>query len=135
MNQILKNNLAEIISSSSINLRVTEIANDINNRYCSKSLLVIGVLNGSFIFLADLVRCLKIDVEISFIKARSYNGKQKSDIIQDLRMSSMRLLVSDRLSLGQFRSTETKILKKKREKGPQPTYPTLSSTHPFLIPE
>ena len=82
MSQILKNNLAEIISESSINLRVTEIANDINNRYCSKSPLVIGVLNGSFIFLADLVRCLKIDVEISFIKARSYNGKHKSDIIK-----------------------------------------------------
>ena len=82
MNQILKNNLAEIISSNSINLRVTEIANDINNIYCSKSPLVIGVLNGSFIFLADLVRCLNIDVEISFIKARSYNGKQKSDIIK-----------------------------------------------------
>lgn len=82
MSQILENSLAEIISPSSIHLRVTEIANDINNRYCSKSPLVIGVLNGSFIFLADLVRCLNIDVEISFIKARSYNGKQKSDIIK-----------------------------------------------------
>ena len=82
MSQILKNNLTEIISSTSIDQRVIEIANDINNRYCSKSILVIGVLNGSFIFLADLVRCLKIDVEISFIKARSYDGNQKSDIIK-----------------------------------------------------
>ncbi len=82
MSQILKNNLTKIISSSSIDLRVIEIANDINNRYCSKSPLVIGVLNGSFIFLADLVRCLDIDVEISFIKVRSYNGNQKSDIIK-----------------------------------------------------
>ena len=82
MSQILKNKLTKIISSSSINLRVIEIADDINSRYCSKSPLVIGILNGSFIFLADLVRCLNIDVEISFIKARSYNGKQKSDIIK-----------------------------------------------------
>ena len=82
MNQILKNNLIKIISSSEINKRVIEIANDINRKYCSKSTLVIGVLNGSFIFLADLVRCLNIDVEISFIKARSYNGKHKSDIIK-----------------------------------------------------
>ena len=82
MSQILKNNLTKIISSSSINQKVIEIANDIDRRYCSKSPLVIGVLNGSFIFLADLVRCLNIDVEISFIKARSYNGKQKSDIIK-----------------------------------------------------
>ena len=80
MSQILKNNLTKIISSSEINNRLIEIANDINNRYYSKSPLFIGVLNGSFIFLADLVRCLNIDVEISFIKARSYNGKQKSDI-------------------------------------------------------
>ena len=82
MNQILKNNLTKIISSSAINNRVVDIANDINNRYCSKSPLVIGVLNGSFIFLADLVRCLNIDVEIGFIKARSYKGKQKSDILK-----------------------------------------------------
>ena len=82
MNQILKNNLTKIISPSAINKRLIEIANDINSRYCSKSPLAIGVLNGSFIFLADLVRCLNIDVEISFIKARSYNGKQKSDIIK-----------------------------------------------------
>ena len=82
MNQILKNNLIKIISSSEINKRVIEIANDINRKYCSKSTLVIGVLNGSFIFLADLVRCLNIDVEIGFIKARSYNGNKKSDIIK-----------------------------------------------------
>lgn len=82
MNQILKNNLTKIISLSAINKRLTEIANDINNRYYSKTPLFIGVLNGSFIFLADLVRCLNIDVEISFIKARSYNGKQKSDTIK-----------------------------------------------------
>ena len=82
MSQILLNNLTNIISSSSIDQRVIEIANDINKRYLSKSTLVIGVLNGSFIFLADLVRCLNIDVEISFIKARSYNGSQKSDIIK-----------------------------------------------------
>ena len=82
MNQILKNKLTKIITPSAIKKRVNEIANDINSRFCSKSPLVIGVLNGSFIFLADLVRYLKIDVEISFIKARSYNGKQKSDIIK-----------------------------------------------------
>ena len=71
MSQILRNNLTRIISSSEINKRVFDIANDINREYCSKSPLFIGVLNGSFIFLADLVRCLNIDVEISFIKANS----------------------------------------------------------------
>ena len=53
-----------------------------NSKYRSKSPLVIGVLNGSFIFLADLVRALNIDIEISFIKVRSYQGKQKSGIIK-----------------------------------------------------
>ena len=41
MNQISRNNLAEIITSSSIDQRVIEIANDINKRYCSKLPLVI----------------------------------------------------------------------------------------------
>ena len=82
MSQFSKKDLTEIISSNAINKRVSEIAYDISNKYHSKLPMVIGVLNGSFIFLADLVRSLNIDVEISFIKARSYNGKQKSDIIK-----------------------------------------------------
>lgn len=82
MEQFLKKNLTEVISSTAINKRVDEIAHDMNNKYRFKSPIVVGVLKGSFIFLADLVRCLNIDVEISFIKARSYNGKQKSDIIK-----------------------------------------------------
>ena len=82
MNQFLKKNLTKIISINAINKRVKEIAYDMNSKYRSKSPLIIGVLNGSFIFLADLVRGLKIDNEINFIKARSYQGKQKSDIIK-----------------------------------------------------
>ena len=82
MSQILKNKLTKIITPYAIKKRVNEIANDINSRFCSKSPLLIGVLNGSFIFLADLVRCLNIEVEISFVKARSYNGNQKSDIVK-----------------------------------------------------
>tara|TARA_Y100000816_G_scaffold85634_1_gene58864 strand:+ start:68 stop:622 length:555 start_codon:yes stop_codon:yes gene_type:complete len=82
MSQISKRKLTKIISSSAINRRVIEIAQDINNKYSSKLPLIVGVLNGSFIFLADLVRNLDIDVEISFIKASSYDGKHKSDIIK-----------------------------------------------------
>ena len=82
MNQFLKKNLTKIISENAINRRVDEIACDMNSKYRSKSPLAIGVLNGSFIFFADLVRALNIDIEISFIKARSYIGKQKSDIIK-----------------------------------------------------
>ena len=82
MNQFSKKNLTKIISANAINRRIDEIAYDMNCKYCSKSPLVVGVLNGSFIFLADLVRGLNIDIEISFIKARSYQGKQKSDIIK-----------------------------------------------------
>ena len=82
MSQFLKKSLTKIISVDAINRRVDEIAYDMNSKYHSKSPLVIGVLNGSFIFLADLVRGLNIDIEISFIKARSYQGKQKSGIIK-----------------------------------------------------
>ena len=82
MNQFSKKNLTRIISSNAINKRVAEIANDINKKYFSKSPLVIGVLNGCFIFLADLVRNLNFDVEIRFIKANSYIGNKKSNIIK-----------------------------------------------------
>ena len=51
---------------------VGRLAEEISNYYNQKDLLIIGILKGSFIFLADLVRNLKIPVEIDFLSLSSY---------------------------------------------------------------
>lgn len=62
------------ISKEVIKERVAAIAKEINNAYADKNPLLIGILNGSFIFAADLFRELTIAAEISFIKLASYKG-------------------------------------------------------------
>ena len=62
------------ISKEKIMARIEAIAAMINEEYAGKRPLMIGILNGSFIFAADLFRALTIDAEISFIKLASYRG-------------------------------------------------------------
>lgn len=62
------------ISAQAINDRVKHIAQEINNDYAGKKPLLLGILNGSFIFAADLFRHLTVSAEISFIKLASYKG-------------------------------------------------------------
>lgn len=62
------------LSKELIRQRITAIAAQINTEYAGKQPLLLGILNGSFIFAADLFRELTIDAEISFIKLASYEG-------------------------------------------------------------
>ncbi len=58
--------------------RVKSIAEAINKEYKDKRPLFIAILNGSFIFAADLFKYLTIDTEISFIKLASYKGMKST---------------------------------------------------------
>lgn len=62
------------ISKEKIQQRIIELAQQIDHDYKGLNPLFIGILNGSFIFAADLFRELTIDAEISFIKLASYKG-------------------------------------------------------------
>jgi hypoxanthine phosphoribosyltransferase len=55
---------------------------EISGKYTDKDPIFIGVLNGSFMFMADLLRSISIDCEMDFIKVRSYVGKKSSGTIQ-----------------------------------------------------
>lgn len=57
---------------------VKHLAARINKDYKDKCLLIIGVLKGSFVFIADLVRCLEIPVEIDFVQLSSYGSCTES---------------------------------------------------------
>lgn len=72
------------IKSFEIDNRISKIANIINEEYRAKTPLFLGVLNGSFIFAADLFKKINIEAEISFIKLSSYSGTETSGNVKKL---------------------------------------------------
>jgi hypoxanthine phosphoribosyltransferase len=68
----------EMISERRIKAKVRELARRIDRDYRGSVPVFIGVLNGSFIFFADLVRELKVDCEIDFLKLSSYGDAKIS---------------------------------------------------------
>lgn len=66
------------LSEEQIQKRVKEMAGDINKAYAGKRPLFIAILNGSFMFAADLFKHLSIEAEICFIKLASYKGMKSS---------------------------------------------------------
>ena len=67
-----------MISEAQIQEKVREIGQQISKDYKDLDLVVVGVLKGSFVFLADLVRQITIDHEIDLIGAASYEGTSSS---------------------------------------------------------
>ena len=78
-----------LISEIEIKKRIIELGKEVNSFYKNtEKLLVVGLLRGSFVFIADLVRCLDIPVEVDFITVSSYGSEMFSSgnvkILKDL---------------------------------------------------
>jgi hypoxanthine phosphoribosyltransferase len=69
---------APYISKETIEARIAALGAEISKDYEGLRPIIIAVLNGSFIFAADLFRALTIEAEISFIKLASYKGTTSS---------------------------------------------------------
>lgn len=61
-----------LISEGEIQQRIREVGAEITKAYQGKSLVLISVLKGAFVFLADLCRAIDLPCEIEFLRARSY---------------------------------------------------------------
>lgn len=77
--------LRSVISNEEIQKRVAEIAKNLSEKFKDEVPILIGILNGSFIFMSDLIRALKIDCEMDFIKLSSYTGDQSIGTIRLLK--------------------------------------------------
>lgn len=66
------------LSEDKIKERVIELANKINKDYAGKEIVVVGVLNGAFMFCADLIRHINVPVTLDFIAASSYGEETES---------------------------------------------------------
>ena len=70
--------LRVLLSSEEIEARVKELATEIRGAYQDKHPLLIGVLKGSFMFMADLIRLLDFPLEVDFVRLSSYGGGTES---------------------------------------------------------
>jgi len=80
----------ELISAKAIAARVEDLARQISKHFRgTDKLVVVGLLRGSFVFIADLVRELDLPVEVDFLEASSYGNAMESSrevrILKDLR--------------------------------------------------
>ena len=66
------------LDRETIQERVAEIGQAISAEYADQKPILIGVLNGAFMFIADLMRAIEIDCEIDFIKLSSYGAEKVS---------------------------------------------------------
>jgi hypoxanthine phosphoribosyltransferase len=67
-----------VLSRTEIAQKTRSIAHQISEDYAGKEVVLIGILKGSFIFLADLVREVTIPVEIDFVRLASYGSNTSS---------------------------------------------------------
>ena len=113
-----------LIGRQKIHGRLNALAADINARYANtQKLVVVGLLRGSFIFIADLVRLLKVPVEVDFMTVSSYGDAKMSSgdvrIRKDLDTSILGLdvmVVEDIVDTG---NTLTKVLEILRTRQPK----------------
>jgi len=75
MNEMFKEIL---FSRMTIQKRVQELANQISDDYAGRELIVIGILRGAFVFMADLIREISIPCKIDFARVASYGAGAES---------------------------------------------------------
>jgi len=80
----------ELISAKAIAARIEALARDISAHFSgTDKLVVVGLLRGSFVFIADLVRELDLPVEVDFLEVSSYGNSTESSrevrVLKDLR--------------------------------------------------
>ena len=67
-----------LISKEKVESRIKELAKEIEKDYATKNLVCVGLLKGSVVFMADLIKSLDIDLRIDFMKVSSYGGGTNS---------------------------------------------------------
>ena len=82
--RILDKKFRELISEQAIKKRVDEIALQINREFTGSEVIFVGILNGAFMFAADLLRKIDLKAMITFVKLASYQGTSSSGVVREL---------------------------------------------------
>ncbi len=110
-----------LLTEEQIQNRIKELGREISRDYEGKEPLVVGVLYGSFIFMADLVRRCAIPCKMAFLRVSSYgNGTETSgqvqvifDPLQDIEGKDV-LVVEDIIDSGLTLDTLMKLLQERK---------------------
>lgn len=116
--------ISQMISAKRIAARVEQLGEEISNSFAGTDrLVVVGLLRGSFVFIADLIREITVPCEVDFLEASSYgndvNSSREVRILKDLRGNIGGrdvLVVEDIVDTGH---TISKVMEILRDRGPR----------------
>lgn len=107
-----------LITEDEIKAKIAEVGAQISREYEGKPLLLVSILKGAFVFMADICRAVTVPCEIGFMCAKSYyNGTSSSGIVkitmdldQDISKYHV-IIVEDIIDTGRTLSDVIKLLK------------------------
>jgi len=114
----MKHTVEVMISENEVQKRVDELGKQITEHYQNtENLVLVGLLRGSFVFMADLTRAIKINHQVDFMTASSYGNAMESsrdvrilkDLDDDIKGKDV-LLVEDIIDTGNTLSKVREIL-------------------------
>ncbi|HIJ79268.1 MAG: hypoxanthine phosphoribosyltransferase [Desulfobulbaceae bacterium] len=110
----------EVLSREEISRRVAELGAVISRDYAGRSLVMVGVLNGAYIFMADLSRAVDLPLEVDFVRVASYGTNTCSSgtvsLVKDVELEVKGkdiLLVEDIVDTGRTIARLREIFAKK----------------------
>lgn len=119
-NDLTKNIKRVIFTEEEIKAKIAEAGRELSEKYAGKPLLLVSILNGAFIFMADFCRAVTIPCEIAFMCAKSYyNGTVSSgevtitkDLTQDISGYHV-VILEDIIDTGRTLKAVVELLKKR----------------------
>lgn len=84
MIQLYDKSFEVFIREEEILNEISAISQRINEEYSGKEIIFIAILNGAFMFASDLLKCIQVPCEISFVKVSSYHGTTSSGRVDEL---------------------------------------------------
>ena len=84
MIKIIDKEFIPYISAEEISIRINEMGAKISEAYKDEKPLLVSVLNGSFIFTADLIRTIDTPIEVTFIRVASYEALKTTGKVREI---------------------------------------------------
>jgi hypoxanthine phosphoribosyltransferase len=75
-----------LLDAETIRKRISQIGMEISHNYAGEDLLIIGILKGCFMFMADLVRAIDVPTQIDFVRISSYGSGTESSGKLEIKM-------------------------------------------------
>ena len=123
MSELIQDVETVLFTEEQLAARVEELAEQINRDYAGEEVLLVSVLRGSFVFMADLVRKLKLKCMVDFMSVSSYGSgttssgqvKVTKDLSESIEGVNL-LVVEDILDSGRTLSYLLKLLEARKPK-------------------